>query len=168
MGGRSDFQGVFAGGFQPFFRFRLTSEPREDRIISSGGSTPTVASVLDATETTTEFTSAVIGTQFKINSVVEYAVDSGEIPDVDNFSSSNESIATIDSNGNVTHVSDGDVTITGTSDPSARTGTTRSAQIDITLSSAGGQTSEIVTYAPDPLDVSEHEPSPWLPGSTRP
>ena len=156
MGGRSDFQGVFAGGFQPFFRFRLTSEPREDRIISSGGSTPTVASVLDATETTTEFTSAVIGTQFKINSVVEYAVDSGEIPDVDNFSSSNESIATIDSNGNVTHVSDGDVTITGTSDPSARTGTTRSAQIDITLSSAGGQTSEIVTYTPDPLDVSEH------------
>jgi len=160
MSGRSNSKGIFTGGFTPFFRFRLNCQSAEPRIISSSSSDTVDVTILDATEFTTTFTSAVVGTQFKVTAVPEYSIYEGETPDVDSYSSSNESVATVDSAGNVTHVSDGDVTITGTSDPSTQ-GVVGTAQKKLTLSSSGGEESETVSFVPDPIDVAEHVLVVW-------
>lgn len=156
MTGRNDFQGIYIGGFEPFLNFKLNSQTRDGKILSSSSSLDNPIADLDATIIETTFTSAVVGSQYKINSVIEYFDGSGEIPDIDNFTSSDESIATVDSAGNTTYVADGTVTITATSDPSQRTGTTSSRQISITNSQSGGEETITTSFVPDALDVSEH------------
>lgn len=155
MAGRSNFQGMFIGGFQPFFKFRLNSQPTDGKILSSSSSVDTVTNNLDVTLTETEFTSAVTGTQYKINAVVEYFIETGEIPIV-HFSSSNENVATINSAGDVNYIADGNATITGTSEPSERTGTISTAQLSLSFSTSGGNTTVTTTISPDPINVSEH------------
>lgn len=156
MASNNDFKGIYIGGFQPFLKFKLTSQNADPKILSSSSSVITETPILDSTQIDIEYTNAVVGSQFKINSVIEYFLEGGEIPDIDNYSSSNESIATVDSNGNVTYVSEGSVTITATSDPSSRTGTFTTAQINLTLSESGGDVTVTSSYVPDPINVSDH------------
>jgi len=156
MAGRSDFQGIYGGGFQPFLKFKLTSQPRDSKVLSSESSNETQTQVLDSTEVDIEYTDATFGTQFKITPVIEYFLSQGEAPDIDTYSSSDESVATVDSGGNVTYVSDGTVTITAQSDPSGRNGAVSTAQIALTLSTSGGDITVVNYFIPDALDVSEH------------
>ena len=154
MAGRSDFQGIFIGGFQPFFRFKLTAQDAEGFIISSSSSESVDVTILDSTETTVTFTSAVVGTQYLITPVIEYIADLGEIPTVE-LSSNNDSISTIDVVGNTGYVSTGTTKIIGTSEVSER-GVTYTSEIDITNSTSGGVEEDIVTFVADPINVSDH------------
>ena len=155
MAGRSDFKGIYAGGFQPFFRFRLNSQPRDGKILSSSSESDSPTQDLDATIIETTFTSAITGTQYKISSVIEYTANIGEEPVVE-YSSNNEGIATVDAAGNVSYVSDGEVTITGQGSVSERSSASYSTGIKITMSSAGGEATVTQDTVPDPIDVSEH------------
>lgn len=160
MAGRSDFQGIYAGGFQPFFRFRLNSQPRDGKILSSSSQSDNPTQDLDSTIIETTFTAATTGTQYEIFSVIEYTTNIGEEPVVE-YSSNNEGIATVDSAGNVSYVSDGEVTITGQGSVSERSNASYSTAIKLIMDTSGGETTITQNTIPDPLDVSEHVLVVW-------
>lgn len=150
--------GVFFGGGTPFFRFRLNSETADPRVISAESSVPSNFSVLDSTKNVDTVTTASLGDQFLITSITEKFLDDGETP-VTVYTSSSEAVATIDAEGNVTHVSDGGTTITGTA-TSTRFGD-RVVTIDLTLSTTGGDAVVTTSFTPDTIDVTKNVLVVW-------
>jgi len=142
------------GGYSPFFKFRLNAEDADPYIISEEGQSSVVEDILDCSVETITYTAATTGSQYKVNYVVERWTEEGKAP-VPEYSSSDEGVATIDSEGNVGYVSEGDATMEGTATEPVQ-GTTRTSDVDLTFSISGGDISEEEILTAHALDVSKH------------
>lgn len=142
-----------AGGYTPGAQFQLSAAPAAPLV--TGGTTDEVSDVyLDSDRLTTTTTGATTGTQWKVSLEGFTRPPLGPVPDI-NFSSSDESIATVDALGDVTWVSDGDVEIIATAEATPYY-PSRERRVSLTNTSISDATIETVEYEAHTFDPSKH------------
>ena len=141
---------------QAAFHFTLTSTATTPKVLSSATST-VLSSVheLDGSVVTTRYTAATLGTQWVV-SVDEYVLDESGIMPFISYSSSDESVATVSSDGVVSYVGDGTATITATSLASEYSPTQVESVTITNTSYDEAEEYEEVTFVADALDPAKH------------
>lgn len=157
--------GVFIGGYQPGFRFRLNSESRDAFVISGGNTTTGTSHILDSTETRVTTTDSITGSQFQIDIVIERSTPFGADPSVF-LSSSNTGIATINQNGQTFFQNTGNFVISGVSESGDIFGA-KTSTLNLTNISQIVTGSTNVSYQRDPLDIPKHVLVCWNSNSTQ-
>jgi hypothetical protein len=137
------------------FQFELTAAAADPKVLSPESGGVVDEQVLDATKRTESFTDATIGTQWQIT-IVEKQPEPGEggNPWVE-FSSSNDAVATVNSEGLVEYVGDGTCSVYGTSKVTVNS-PSQTRKVEITNSTTSGGTTSTTEYIPDDFDAAKH------------
>lgn len=135
------------------FQFKLTSAAATAKVWSPGETSIVDTHILDATQRVTTDTEATTGTQWQVS--VEVLQDDPGASPVITLSSSDESVATVNSEGLVEYVGSGTCNIIGISKATEFSPSQR-YELAITNSTAGGQSTITTTYIPDAFDAAKH------------
>lgn len=142
--------GIGGNGFQ----FGLSLSPAEPKVLAGESTDIDDETVLDATRRTTTYTTATIGTQWQLAIEVLQPDPSGSNPWIE-FSSDNEAVATVNSEGIIEYVGVGSCTIIGTS-AATEDSPSQTIRVEIVNSSSGGESIETVEYIADEFDAAKH------------
>ncbi len=139
------------------FAFDLDIDSADAKILSGDSEVIEEVQEDDRIKTTTEYTSALLGTQWQITtSVLSHDPAYTELigdPTI-TYSSSNESVATVDASGLIHHVDEGTCLVIGVSEAIGISPSQR-VEKEITNSQSGGQTTTRIVYTPHSGGVRE-------------
>lgn len=143
---------IYIGGWQPGFRFRLSSSPITERVINSSSTSGSTGQYIDTTRVITSYTNAVTGTQYNVQIIPEQFVLFGTDPTV-NLISSNSGIAVLDQLNNVNFINSGNYNIIGSYDSNSYYAG-QTVTLSLTNLSGGGNTNIATSYIGNPVTAS--------------
>jgi hypothetical protein len=145
----TDVQGVCGNVFD----FAISVLAATGKVLS-GGTSQEDEQILDAVKHTVTSTSATVGTQWQLSVNILQPDLSGTIPPII-YASSNEAVATVNSEGFVAYVSNGSCEITATS-RATEDSPLQVRRVTITNTSSSAATVATITYTPDAYDPAKH------------